>query len=532
MEPGGSCSRWSPAVPASEGDGQGDCTPSHRQTADSSSGGQSEQDAIVHFDWEPGQVLNRRYRLHALAGEGTFGRVCLATDTTKKRQVAIKIIRDVKEFREAAQEEAEILATICAADPWGQFRCCWMHTSFLHDSRFFCMVFEPLGSSLYEFIKKNDYSGFWLQDIQIIAKQLLYALNFLHTKMRPENVMLTSMEPARPEWFPREDFCEGEVLRKKKRRKRLQQAVVPASHSRDLVAQVAPSTCDHVVRASRSSTLVLGLGSTSAICSSLAAYRQHGGDVRLFVAFLVAWAMWSTTSQEALGFAPPRGFAAMACCPCWEGLTGQKESLQLVPRKVPISALILGTGPLGCGWAGDVSETEAEATILQAFSLGIHYVDTAPWYGGGLSEQRVGKALATVQKDKVVLSTKVGRFIVAKQESSAYGHRVETGYDFLTDGYHQNIPVWDYRKEGIEESFRQSRQRLGRSFIDCLRIHDAEDSDRWEEACSQDGAVNTLVSLRSRGEIGQVSLGFNKVDFLMKTILRFPVGTFASRLQL
>jgi len=227
-----------------------------------------------------------------------------------------------------------------------------------------------------------------------------------------------------------------------------------------------------------------------------------------------------------LGFAPPRGFAAMACCPCWEGLTGQKESLQLVPRKVPISALILGTGPLGCGWAGDVSETEAEATILQAFSLGIHYVDTAPWYGGGLSEQRVGKALATVQKDKVVLSTKVGRFIVAKQESSAYGHRVETGYDFLTDGYHQNIPVWDYRKEGIEESFRQSRQRLGRSFIDCLRIHDAEDSDRWEEACSQDGAVNTLVSLRSRGEIGQVSLGFNKVDFLMKTILRFPVGTF------
>ena len=183
MEPGGSCGRWSPAVP--EGNGQGACTSSYRQPADSSNEGENEQDAIVHIEWEPGQVLNRRYRLHSKAGEGAFGRVCL----TKKRQVAIKIIRDVKQFREAAQEEAEVLATICAADPWGQFRCCWMHTSFLHDSRFFCMVLEPLGCSLHEFTKENDYRGFWLQ-------------------------------PARPEWFPREEFCEvqgDEVLCKKKR---------------------------------------------------------------------------------------------------------------------------------------------------------------------------------------------------------------------------------------------------------------------------------------------------------------------------
>ena len=81
------------------------------------------------------------------------------------------------------------MATICAADPWGQFRCCWMHTSFLQDSRFFYMVLEPLGCSLHEFTKKNDYRGFWLQ-------------------------------PARPESFPREEFCEvqgDEVLCKKKR---------------------------------------------------------------------------------------------------------------------------------------------------------------------------------------------------------------------------------------------------------------------------------------------------------------------------
>ncbi|CAE7723679.1 pld1 [Symbiodinium pilosum] len=197
--------------------------------------------------------------------------------------------------------------------------------------------------------------------------------------------------------------------------------------------------------------------------------------------------------------------------------------------QVPISALILGTAPLGCGWAGDVSEGEAEATILQALSLGIRYLDTAPWYGAGLCEQRIGKALAAAHsttKEQVVLATKVGRFMVTKPESAAYGTRVDKGYDFNTDAYHDNIPVWDYRKEGVEESFRQSRQRLQRHFIECVRVHDAEDDERWEEACGSDGAVSTLVSLRSRGEIGEVSLGFNKAEYLMKTVLKFPVGTF------
>ncbi|CAE6917203.1 pld1 [Symbiodinium natans] len=220
----------------------------------------------------------------------------------------------------------------------------------------------------------------------------------------------------------------------------------------------------------------------------------------------------------------------MACCPCWEALTGQKDALQLSPRQVPVSALILGTAPLGCGWAGDVSEKEAEATVLEALSMGIRDLDTAPWYGAGLSEERIGKVLAQAQstatKEPVSIATKVGRFMVKKTESSSYGHRVETAYDFYTDAYHSDIPVWDYRKEGVEESLRQSRRRLQRDFIDCLRIHDAEDPDRWEEACSSNGGVDTLVSLRNRGEIGQVSLGALAENLVKKTIVRFPIGTF------
>ncbi|CAK9081694.1 unnamed protein product [Durusdinium trenchii] len=130
--------------------------------------------------------------------------------------------------------------------------------------------------------------------------------------------------------------------------------------------------------------------------------------------------------------------------------------------------------------------------------------------------------------EQVAISTKVGRYMVTKAEASKYGARLETSYDFNTSAYHDNVPIWDYRKEGTEESLRQSRQRLQRNFIDCLRVHDAEDPERWEEACGPTGAVATLLSLKERGEIGQVSLGFNSVAYLMKTILKYPIGTFDS----
>jgi len=217
----------------------------------------------------------------------------------------------------------------------------------------------------------------------------------------------------------------------------------------------------------------------------------------------------------------------MTCCACFEGFT-KNAKLQLSPRKVPISALILGTGPLGCGWAGDVSEEEAKATILKGISLGIRYVDSAPWYGGGLSEERVGRALAEVSAtmpEKIKVSTKVGRYIVPKDRSSSFGERVEHGYDFNTAAYHSNIPVWDYRKDGISESFQQSQGRLQRSFIDCLRVHDAETPERWEEACGPDGGIKMLESLRAKGQIGEVSLGFNSAEYLLKTVRHFPVGT-------
>jgi serine/threonine protein kinase len=146
-----------------------------------------------------------------LLGDGTFGRVVHAHDTREGREIAIKIIRDVKRYMENAQIEADILKDIRKADPSGESGCAIMYDTFVHESKFFCLVFEPLGMSLYDFMKDNDYRGYWLQDIQSYGRQCMRALAFLHdtlrmthTDLKPENVLLYSQQPAQPSTFPRE----------------------------------------------------------------------------------------------------------------------------------------------------------------------------------------------------------------------------------------------------------------------------------------------------------------------------------------
>mmetsp|Transcript_59853 Transcript_59853/g.142591 ORF Transcript_59853/g.142591 Transcript_59853/m.142591 type:complete len:511 (+) Transcript_59853:56-1588(+) len=169
------------------------------------------KDEIVHFDWQKGMSLNDRYDVLSLLGDGTFGRVLLARDRRKDRQVAVKVIRDIKRYMENAKIEADILADIRKADPGGSSRCAILYDTFVHDSRHLCLVFEPLGSSLYDFMKKNSFRGFWMQDIQSFAKQCLKCLKFLHEKLqmthtdlKPENILIQSMSSPRPASFPRE----------------------------------------------------------------------------------------------------------------------------------------------------------------------------------------------------------------------------------------------------------------------------------------------------------------------------------------
>lgn len=215
--------RWSPRAPAksfavqeSSGGRAADNKDRDRSKSSnsysSSSGGGSNTDEIIHFKWARGQKLkDSRYEILQLLGDGTFGRVVLANDSTSQRQVAIKIIRDVKRYAENAQIEADILTDIRNADPNGASRCAMMYDTFMHQGKYFCLVFETLGVSLYDFIKKNDFRGFWVQDIQVFAQQSLKALKFLHerlklthTDLKPENILLQNSGPPRPCRFPRD----------------------------------------------------------------------------------------------------------------------------------------------------------------------------------------------------------------------------------------------------------------------------------------------------------------------------------------
>jgi len=192
-------------------DGKSRDRASRSSSSDGSGGGSSDQDEIIHFDWQPGQVLHSRYELQKLMGDGTFGRVVGARDYRTEREVAIKIIRDVKRYMENAKIEADILKDIRKADPDGSSGCAIMYETFVFDNRFFCLVFEPLGTSLYDFLRANDFRGFWMQDIQSFSEQCMCALAFLHhrlrlthTDLKPENVLLFSR--ARPQHvkFPRQ----------------------------------------------------------------------------------------------------------------------------------------------------------------------------------------------------------------------------------------------------------------------------------------------------------------------------------------
>eukprot|EP00401_Gymnodinium_catenatum_P004957 CAMPEP_0117534528 /NCGR_PEP_ID=MMETSP0784-20121206/40458_1 /TAXON_ID=39447 /ORGANISM="" /LENGTH=525 /DNA_ID=CAMNT_0005331011 /DNA_START=73 /DNA_END=1650 /DNA_ORIENTATION=+ len=166
---------------------------------------------IVHVEWSEGMMLKSRYRVSKLLGDGTFGRVLFAEDTKKDRQVAIKVIREVEKYVRNAKREAEILKDIRDADAKRTSRCVIMHDTFTHDGRLFCLAFEVLGASLYDVLKKNRFRGFWMQDIQSIARQCLQALVFLHegmslthTDLKLENILFQSTEPWMPATFPRE----------------------------------------------------------------------------------------------------------------------------------------------------------------------------------------------------------------------------------------------------------------------------------------------------------------------------------------
>ncbi|KAK9822367.1 hypothetical protein WJX81_002518 [Elliptochloris bilobata] len=157
-----------------------------------------------HFVYELGDNMTSRYKILSKMGEGTFGRVLECWDRKNKDYVAIKIVRNVQKYRDAAMIELEVLNTLERNDPEGRYHCVSLREWFDYRDHV-CMVFEKLGLSLYDFLRKNSYSPFPAAMVRAFGRQLLEAVAYLHevqlvhTDLKPENILLASLEYSKLE---------------------------------------------------------------------------------------------------------------------------------------------------------------------------------------------------------------------------------------------------------------------------------------------------------------------------------------------
>lgn len=173
-----------------------------------------------------------------------------------------------------------------------------------------------------------------------------------------------------------------------------------------------------------------------------------------------------------------------------------------------IGRLGFGSAPLG-NMFRTIDEEEAAATVQSAWDQGIRYFDTAPIYGAGLSEQRLGKALAGIPRDQYTLSTKVGRLISDELDT-------ETRSGPFAEGLKNKI-VTDYSADATLRSIEASLKRLNTDRLDIVFVHDvAQDAhgDAWIEHfnIARTGAFRALTRLREEGVIKAWGLGVNRVE--------------------
>ena len=176
----------------------------------------------------------------------------------------------------------------------------------------------------------------------------------------------------------------------------------------------------------------------------------------------------------------------------------------------------LTIGPLGFGgtrignlFAG-VSDVRADGAVEAAWAAGVRYFDTAPLYGLGLSEERLGRALGRHPRDEYVLSTKVGRAVAPNP--SARGGRAEGLFDVPDD----RIGVRDYSADGVRRSLEASLERLGTDRIDIVLVHDPD--DHLDQAITE--AIPALVRLRDEGVVRAIGAGMNQWQALQLLVRR------------
>ena len=170
----------------------------------------------------------------------------------------------------------------------------------------------------------------------------------------------------------------------------------------------------------------------------------------------------------------------------------------------------VGTAPLGNMFEAH-SDEHADAVLASAVAHGLRYFDTAPLYGHGLAEQRVGRAVTGLPREEVFVSTKVGRLLRAdapRDESQFY----------LGEPFYKDVPkvgpVWDFTYDGIMTSVEESYRRTGLDRFDVLLLHDPD--DHFDAASTT--AYRALSKLRQEGATRAIGAGMNQAPALARLV--------------
>ena len=190
---------------------------------------------------------------------------------------------------------------------------------------------------------------------------------------------------------------------------------------------------------------------------------------------------------------------------------------------VSVSELGLGTAPLGELFER-VDDAEAAALIARAWAGGVRYFDTSPWYGRGLAEHTLGRALFRRPRADYVVSTKIGRVLRRPFGPGAIKDQWLGGLEFQT--------VFDYGYDGVMRSFEDSLQRLGINAVDVLLVHDLDPWDHNPASLDayfgqlKTGGWKALAELREAGIIKGIGAGFNSKESIPRYLDPFDIDFF------
>ncbi len=173
------------------------------------------------------------------------------------------------------------------------------------------------------------------------------------------------------------------------------------------------------------------------------------------------------------------------------------------------SAIALGCAPIA-GLYHDVGEEQARETVHAALETGTTLFDTAPLYGHGLSELRLGRALRGVRRDSFEVQTKVGRLLVPGAQRSIF------------EGTPPVHPVFDFSRDGVLRSVETSLERLQLDHVDSLLLHDPD--DHWRDAV--DHAYPALAQLRADGVVRRIGAGMNQSAMLARFARETDIDVF------